>query len=223
MFAAAPFEANRQQTPFYQAPTAKKGKISLEDIIDALQSAQVSLAKAKNATNEQKSSNELGKVIDLTQGTQAYVVAERVFANGKVYKMASALFASVKEAKSELTAREREARRTAVDPESVTFEVLRVKVQGPLDAESDFSDNEEDGYVDSCHERRKPTLTSLLSGHMPIGADVLDSRLPEEEDKKFRESFNHFDDEVPSSVDVDRWFAAPTPDREHKTTRREDV
>jgi hypothetical protein len=51
---------------------------------------------------------------------------------------------------------------------------------------------------------------------MPIGADVLDSRLPEEEDKKFRESFNHFDDEVPSSVDVDRWFAAPIPDREHK-------
>lgn len=205
---AAPFETtgHSSSTPFFQAPE-NKAKIDLDDIINALQSAQVSLAKAKNTKNDKNTSTEMSKVIDLSQGTQAYVVAQKMFASGKVYKMTSSLFASLKEAKSELSSRQREARRSAVDPESITFEILRVKIQGSLDSETDFSDDEEDS--DDEPTTRAPTLTSLLSGHMPIGADVLDSRLPLEEERQFRESFSHFDDDVPNSVDVDRWFASP--------------
>ena len=66
---------------------------------------------------------------------------------------------------------------------------------------------------------------NLNSGSMPIGADLMDSRLPEEEEKKFKESFSHFDDDLipadkpdqtdkdkidfsgkSTTIDIDRWF-----------------
>ncbi len=226
---ANPFDTQQggpqqNSSPFYQAPV--KARLTLDDIIDALQNAKISMNQARAAVPQQPQGPSIA--IDLRQNPQAFIIAEKPFATGEVYKPVSNIYANLSDAKRELLTRRRQAKNTA----NIALEIVRVKLQGALSLNDDETSSEDDDEEENSvatrpvvhdNDREGPRRRleeglkrSLNSGRMPIGADVMDSRLPEEEQKKFKESFSHFDDDVvpetksSATIDIDRWFDNPS-------------
>lgn len=221
---ASPFGVGEEQNMFAsnvpQSSSSGHGKITIDGIIDALISARDKGRKAENELRnaQQKRSQAANALVDLGNNNTTYIVGEKVFASTEVYRPVSSFITDIKEAKRELKRITVEARSSSqiLDPDTVKFKLLRTRVS--------LLDDKREEPIGHSYGERSPGETTLTVGTMPIGADLIDLPGYEEEDKNFKESFNHFDDDVvlpeaevagaaPKSsmdFDIDRWFAAPT-------------
>ncbi len=211
---------------------AAGSRVTLDDIIEALQSAKTSLQQARAASTPQQPSTVTA--IDLRQNPQAFIVAERPFATGEVYKPISSLFVNLSDAKRDLMTRTKQSR--SAGRASVPLLILRVKIQGPLTVEADEEDDDHESEDDNGikHQndsiRRRPV--QLFSGSGADNSMDIFGLPPAKEETRFKESFSHFDDDIgpvdrnekeqkeekgPSAtsiIDVDRWFDNPTSTQE---------